>query len=183
MFCNILVWMIFFLILVLTNSVMLCTKPNLVYKAYDSRKEKRIGNWQAWVQVPSPSPVRKGKEESRLWAVSKIFFLGLSLSTRVWSRLLSVTKLQYYAYSHFSLQEMMTSVALEPTPRQVLSEGGYFLPNYSPVDNTFRSDWAHDPQAVWPRSGRLRWRRWLPGCNSNIVCHFISHIYLCRDCG
>ena len=45
-----------------------------------------------------------------------------------------------YAYSHFSLQEMMTSVALGPTPRQVLSQGGYFLPHDSPVDNTFRSD-------------------------------------------
>ena len=94
--------MIFFLILVLTNSVLSCTKPNLVYKAYDSRKEKRIGNQDYYH--------------------------------------LSVTKLQYFAWSQFSLQEMMTSVALGPTHRQVLSQGGYFLPHDSPVDNTFRSD-------------------------------------------
>ena len=43
LFCNILVWMILFLIFISTNRVLSCTNPNLVYKSHDPRKEKRIG--------------------------------------------------------------------------------------------------------------------------------------------
>ena len=133
LFCNILVWMILFLIFILTNRVLSCTKPNLVYKSHDPRKEKRIG-------------IIKTTDKVSILCIFSFLITGDD-----------------------DFCSAGTNVSTSSVTGKILSSSWFS----SRWDDTFRSDRAHDPQAVWTRPGGLWWRRWLRWCKNNIVCHIV----------